>query len=203
MGWWPCCCSPCTYESSDGGLYSNTFGAALDAGWNQVGGTDVTFATSGGKLQAAGNVLGQHSEGIYREDTLPGGWTKIIVEVDVNRLDSDTINSSIQLIKTDATNIAVLQARWSAGDFRLQAGSTSEIVSQTPSDGDKLTMIIEPDPDSNYNVCFFVNEVQIGLKQVEGTVSIADPFRHGVNLTLGVADTTFGQFDNYTSQLDS
>lgn len=207
-----CCCGPCNYEASSGNEYTDDFAAALDAGWTAAGSPNE-WETSGGKLQWTGTFDGFGTPSgplqLYRERNPLGAWTKIIAEINVNRLDADTDHLLLYLSDSGVGVGPKLRARFDTGDFLCETTTDSLVVSQTPADGDLLSIRLDPtgpNEGDKYGACFSINGTPVAfLGDTSVDFSDVGLLRHGVQLTGGGVnfDGSLGQFDNYTSQVDT
>lgn len=201
------CCGVCTYQASDGSEYSNTF-SSLGSGWTSrfaVG----TWSVSGGRLRYTADEASESEKinGLYRTPTtdIEESGITLIQEVTVYRLSSVTLQSSLWIREMPG----VFGTQWSMNvlwaDSEIECttpGGGTDTISQSVSDGDKLTIVFEEIGGSNRRTCFFVNETEIHY--IEDTSAMDTNPLHGVGLRVkdDAAPPVGGEFDDYTVEFN-
>lgn len=193
-------CGGCpAYVASDDSYETDDFSGTFD--WTEDVGD---WVNSSGKARLDS---GSFDNGAYQTFSVTDEESLLIIaEVTINRLDSDTVYSSlsISLSSDSGADQAQLGAVWGSHYLCVTTagGSTdSHNAGGSPSDGDKLTIAIRGKGSGAFQVCYYVDEVEIH----EYNVTSSWDFEAGTNkFWIGIQADDFpaGEFDDYTIQID-
>lgn len=193
------CCGGCAYQASDGSEYTDGFGS-LDGGWSLSFATGSSLTVSGGKLKVTlGGTTDSLSSAVYGSplSRSASGFLSI-AEVEVFEEAESSETGLFQVVSGGGSRGMSLRADWVNGRYLLGTDFDTEIT-QTPVDGDKLTISIENIGGTSYRLCGFINEELVGT--LEGTVTGSTV---STNFTLRFIGTstsgTAGSWDNFTYQ---